>query len=285
MTLGQHRQVGELDSTEGGGTAANPAARIEAQLPYLRRYARALTGSQESGDRYAVATLEKFLQDRSLMQAALPPRIVLFRTFHTVWQGSGTPSPEASSDPFEQRAQARLGTLTPNSREALLLSTIEEFSPAEIGQIMQISTEEAARVTAIALREMQDSVRGKVMIIEDEPLIAFDLRTIVDEMGHEVVGITRTLDEAVELGRAAEPDLILSDMQLADGSSGLDAVKMLLEDLGELPVIFITAFPERLLTGEKPEPALLITKPFRREQVRTAVSQGMFFSSLERLLS
>ena len=277
------QEYNEDAATPSGG--AGKAQRIKAELPYLRRYARALTGNQDSGDRYAVATLEALLNDPSLLRDALPARIVLFRTFHSVWQTSGAPIPEEPSDALERRAQAHLNTLTPNSREALLLSTIEEFGDDEIGQIMQISEAEAAEMVAIAHREMQDSVRGSVMIIEDEPLIALDLRTIVDEMGHQVVGHARTLDEAVSIGRAERPDLILSDIQLADGSSGLDAVKILLEEIGERPVVFITSFPERLLTGQKPEPALLIPKPFRHDQVRSAVSQGMFFASLERLLA
>ena len=51
----------------------------------------------------------------------------------------------------------------------------------------------------------------------------------------------------------------------------------------DVPVIFITAFPERLLTGNKPEPAFLIAKPYTEEQVRSAVAQAMFFSSTETL--
>jgi hypothetical protein len=48
-------------------------------------------------------------------------------------------------------------------------------------------------------------------------------------------------------------------------------------------VIFVTAFPERLLTGKRPEPAFLITKPYVEDQVRSAVSQAMFFASTETL--
>ncbi|MEY8838742.1 response regulator, partial [Cribrihabitans sp. XS_ASV171] len=124
---------------------------------------------------------------------------------------------------------------------------------------------------------------GKVLIIEDEGIIAMDLRAIVSEMGHEVTGIARTRDEAFAKGKESVPDLILADIQLADKSSGIDAVNALLAELGDRPVIFITAFPERLLTGERPEPAFLITKPYSEDQVRAAVGQGMFFASSERI--
>lgn len=130
---------------------------------------------------------------------------------------------------------------------------------------------------------MGRAIRGRVMIIEDETIIAMDLKGIVQAMGHEVTGIARTHTAAIELAGDRRPDLILADIQLADGSSGIDAVNELLGSLGDLPVIFITAFPERLLTGDRPEPAFLISKPYSEEQVRSAVSQAMFFASTDGL--
>ncbi len=259
------------------------ALSVAAELPYLRRYARALTGSQATGDRYAAATIEALLADRSLLDPALSPRIVLFRTFHAVWQSSGR---IVSSDPLpgpEQRARARLGALTANTREALLLFTVEDFTREEIASIMRIGVPEADELLSIAYRETQDDLRGRVMIIEDEPLIAMDIQSIVEDMGHVVTGVASTRDSAVRLGRETRPDLILADIQLADNSSGIDAVGTLMAELDDVPAIFITAFPERLLTGERPEPTFLITKPFTEERVRSAVSQAMFFASTETL--
>ncbi len=261
------------------------AARIVAELPYLRRYARALTGSQTTGDRYAAATLEAILAEPSVFDEDEAARVALFRAFHLVWRTTGAPVEDDPTSGLERRAQVHLAALTPNTREALLLRTIEEFRHDEIARIMDIPQEEAEELIAIAFREMEESIRGKVMIIEDEPLIAMDLRGIATEMGHTVTGIARTRDQAVMLGRAERPDLILADIQLADDSSGIDAVNLLLAELGDVPVIFITAFPDRLLTGEKPEPAFLITKPFTVEQVRSAVSQAMFFATTETLVS
>ncbi|AYF02650.1 response regulator [Paracoccus yeei] len=263
-------------------TAADLAQSIRRELPYLRRYARALTGSQTAGDNYAVATLEAILSDRSLMDTE-DTRIGLFRTFHAIWQSSGQPVEQESQTPQEARAQAHLRGLTPNSREALLLRTIEELRYEQIATIMQIDQDEAEELVQIAMTEMSNSMAGKVMVIEDETIIAMDLKGIVQSMGHDVTGIARTHSAAVELAHGKRPDLILADIQLADGSSGIDAVNELLGDMGDIPVIFITAFPERLLTGERPEPAFLISKPYTEEQVRSAVSQAMFFSSTEGL--
>lgn len=258
------------------------ATVIGEQLPYLRRYARALTGNQTSGDAYAGATLEAILQDRSIFQTDQPPRVALFSVFHGIWTSSGQPVEEGETG-LAQAAQRHLSKLTPNTREALLLSTIEEFTHDEIAAVMRTDVEEVRHLVAVAQQEMADSVSGKVMVIEDEAIIAMDLQSIVADMGHGITGVARTRDSAVELARTEKPDLILADIQLADNSSGIDAVNDILRQFGDIPVIFITAFPERLLTGERPEPAFLISKPYREDQVRSAVSQAMFFSSTDPL--
>lgn len=255
---------------------------VATHLPYLRRYARALTGNQTSGDRYALSTLETVLADPSLVADAKDSRIALFAVLHAVWSSSGTPVAEADSR-ISAAAQVHLARLTPNSREALLLHTLEGFSVADIGKIIGSTAEEAGELIDRALSEMENSVLGRVLVIEDEAIIAMDLSAIVEEMGHTVTGIARTRSEAVKLAAQDRPDLILADIQLADNSSGIDAVNDILAHFEELPVIFITAFPERLLTGERPEPAFLINKPYAEEQVRSAVSQAMFFASTETL--
>jgi CheY-like chemotaxis protein len=148
---------------------------------------------------------------------------------------------------------------------------------------MGVAPEAATDLIDTAIREMEESVAGRVMVIEDEAIIAMDISAIVREMGHRVTGVARTRTEAVRLAMETKPDLVLADIQLADNSSGIDAVNDILGEFQDLPVIFITAFPERLLTGARPEPAFLITKPYSEEQVRSAVSQAMFFASTETL--
>ena len=93
-------------------------------------------------------------------------------------------------------------------------------------------------------------------------------------------GLKRYAEAGDALGgpRTIRSQLVLSDIQLADGSSGIDAVSEILTGTS-VPVIFITAFPDRLLTGERPEPTFLITKPYLEETVQAAVSQALFFES------
>lgn len=258
------------------------AAGVAANLPYLRRYARALTGNQDAGDRYAAATLEAILADRSAL-SDYSPRVGLFRAFHAVWASAGGMMSEQPDSRVAGRAQKRMEALTANTREALLLRSVEGFSINEVGKIMQVSSEEATELVEIALREMEGALSGKVLVIEDEPIIAMDISGIVENMGHTVTGNARTRVEAVQMATSQRPDLVLADIQLADNSSGIDAVNDILAQFPDLPIVFITAFPERLLTGERPEPAFLISKPYSEEQIWSAVSQAMFFSSTETL--
>jgi len=258
---------------------------IGAELPYLRRYARALTGSQRSGDAYAAATLEAILADREVFGLGLSPKVALFKAFNGIWLSSGAPtdSPDPDTGGIEAQAQSRLAALTPNTREALLLHSIEGFVTGDIAEIMGVSDREAGELVDIAREEMAKSVAGRVLVIEDEAIIAVDIAAIVQGLGHAVTAIARTRREAVAHARQDRPDLVLADIQLADQSSGIDAVNDILGELGDVPVVFITAFPERLLTGERPEPAFLISKPYSEHQVRSAVSQAMFFASTETL--
>lgn len=263
------------------GTEATFSDQLAAELPYLRRYTRALTGSQSRGDKYTVATLEMILKDRSAFDNDDAIKVNLFKCFHAIWTTSGQQFTDPE-DKIRSRAHGLLSKLTTNSREALLLRTIEEFTVPQIATIMNYSEEEVRGLIQSANSELANSFKGRVMIIEDEPIIAADLSAIVSGLGHEVIGIARTHTEAIKLGNDQSADLILADIQLADNSSGIDAVNDLLEMM-DVPVIFITAFPERLLTGDRPEPAFLISKPFQEAQVQSAVSQAMFFASTDTL--
>lgn len=259
------------------------SVEIGNHLPYLRRFARAMTGSQQSGDNFAVAALEAILADRSVLDG-VDLKTGVFRVLFSIWSSAGAPVDEAE-DGLTARAQKHMARLTDNSREALLLHTLEGFSFDNVAKIMRIETAEAEELVRIARQELADAVSGSVMIIEDEAIIAMDLESIVSDMGHRVTGVARTRAEALNLAKADPPALVLADIQLADNSSGIDAVNDIISALGERPVIFITAFPERLLRGEKHEPAFLISKPYAEDQVVSAVSQAMFFSSTETLLS
>lgn len=249
-------------------------------LPFLRRYARAMTGSQTQGDAYVRATLEAIVAAPDDFPQGVDPRLGLYHMFHRVWSSAPLEDGAAPADEDARQAlaRARLARVRPLPRQALLLTAMEGFGHREAAWLMGVPVEDADALVAEALREIERQTRADVLIIEDEPIIAMDIETIVRDMGHEVTGIAVTRDEAVDLAAARRPGLVLADIQLADDSSGIDAVKDILA-MATVPVIFITAFPERLLTGERPEPTFLITKPFQRSTVKAAIAQALFFDA------
>ncbi|MEG3171725.1 response regulator [Sphingomonas sp. ZB1N12] len=254
--------------------------QLAPHLPFLRRYGRALTGSQMHGDKYVRATLEAIVAAPEEFPRDVDPRLGLYRMFQAIWNSANFDEvgDEGASEAegHEAVARARLARMTPLSRQALLLTAMEGFTPEDAAYLIEVDTSEVDDLVADALSEIENQTRAKVLIIEDEPIIAMDIETIVRDLGHDVTGVAVTRDEAVALAMETRPGLVLADIQLADDSSGIDAVKDILAEF-EVPVIFITAFPERLLTGERPEPTFLITKPFQRSTVKAAISQALFF--------
>ncbi len=251
-------------------------------LPFLRRFARALTGSQRSGDAYVRATLEAVLDGQLDLDASNSVRVDLYRLFHAIWSSSNGIQPRAP-EVLDDAAtpDERLQALPPVSRVALLLTAVERFSISEAGEILGLDEGEIEQKLDEAQRQIEAALATTVLIVEDEMVIALDLKGLVEQLGHEVVGIAATRGEAVKLAKQHSPGLILADVQLADGSSGIDAVHDILPS-ANVPVIFITAFPERLLTGERTEPAYLIAKPFLPETVVATISQALFFHSEQR---
>jgi DNA-directed RNA polymerase specialized sigma24 family protein len=252
------------------------ATEIAPHLPYLRRFARALSGTQASGDAYVVATLEALIADPGTFPREVGPRVGLYRLFLQMWSSVGLNTQTRAPEAERPAAERNLDALTPRPRQAFLLRTVEGFPIEEVAQIMNIPTGEAVALVQTAGQEIAEQVATDVLIIEDEPIIALDIETMVEELGHKVTGVARTHREAIALAAKKRPGLVLADIQLADGSSGLEAVNEILGAI-EVPVIFITAYPERLLTGDRPEPAFLITKPFQPEAVKAAISQALFF--------
>lgn len=254
------------------------STRIAPHLPYLRRFSRALTGSQTAGDAYVASTLEALIADVSLFPETSTDRIGLYRLFSQLFEQTDFQINEPSSDqPWEQRAAANLKSMAPRPRMAFLLVSVEGFSETETAEILNIDESELGSLLKLASEEISRQVATRLMIIEDEPFIAMDLEQLVQSLGHEVVGIARTRDEAVQLYEREKPAMVLADIQLADGSSGIDAVNDIFKN-DIIPVIFITAFPERLLTGDRPEPTFLVSKPFNPDMVRALISQALFFN-------
>lgn len=247
-------------------------------LPYLRRFSRALTGSQTDGDRYVRTALEALVAGEVTIDSNLSAKVALYRMFLGIWNVTGAElEAQAGAD---DNAANRIRRLTPLSRQAFLLHSLEGISVEEIAGIMNVAVATAEQMLSDAEDDIEKELRTNVLIIEDEPIIAADIESLVEELRHTVNGIAATHTQAIEAVAAKKPGLILADVQLADGSSGIEAVEEILKSY-DVPVIFITAFPERLLTGDKPEPAYLISKPFKPENVKAAISQALFFHNAD----
>lgn len=235
------------------------------QLPYIRRYARALAGSQSTGDAFVRASLEAVLDGDGSIDLGRTPKFALFQLFHRFWNPHRTT--------VQDNVQAIAG-LYPTGREALLLTAVEGFSTEEAALILGIERDEVERSVAETEQAIAEAIRSRVLIIEDEPLIAMHLAQILTDLGHEVIDTAISRTEAVKSAAEMRPDIVLADIQLADGSSGIDAVNEILE-MFDVPVVFVTAYPERLLTGLRPEPTYLVTKPFEADAIVATVGQAL----------
>lgn len=268
------------NSSQNKGSYMSLSREIAPHLPLLRRYARALTGAQASGDAFVVAALEAVVARPEEFPRDLDARAGLYRVFHSIWESANV---EVNGHGDEltrgaRKASERLDALSPLSRQALLLTTLEGFTAQETGQILGRAPDQINALIDDAIEELDRQTKARILIIEDEAVIAMDLGDLVTGAGHEVCATETTASGAVAAAKRERPDLVLADIQLADGSSGIDAVNEILSSF-DVPVIFITAFPDRLLTGERPEPTFLITKPYSPDMVRAAVSQALFFES------
>lgn len=264
------------------GQAASLKHQIVQHLPYLRRYARALTGSQTVGDEYIRGCLETLLHQPEFMAAGNSVPVQLFKLFHKFADTveSSTDDIAKLADPVERRVGERLIALAPVDRQALLLVHQEGFSQAEAADILGFSSNEVAQRIDDAWANLKRQPTTSVLIIEDEPVIALDVAESVKSLGHTVTGVANRASQAIAIAKATPPGLVLADIQLKDGSTGVTAVREILKSI-DVPVVFVTAFPERLLTGEALEPAFVVTKPFDGTTLKVAISQALFFAKSE----
>ena len=264
---------------------ASMSDEIVRSIPYLRRYARALTGSQATGDQYVRLCLEAIIAEPDKIRSDGDFHLQLFRVFHDCFRifdvalgDEGLQQPQ--KDPFGRQ----LAALPSLERQVLLLISLENFSVVETGLILSLGDAEVIENLTLAHEELKRQSSARVLIIEDEPVIAMDIAGIVEALGHDVVGVAGRKDEAVELAKKHRPDLVLADVQLLDGDSGIVTVQEILKSM-TAPVIFVTGFPERLLTGDGMEPAFIVTKPFDPETLKITIGQALSFAQPADLVS
>src|SRR6187402_2554390 len=113
------------------------STRIAPHLPYLRRYSRALTGTQTSGDAYVAAVLEAIIADISIFPDTSNDRVALYKLFTTLFGSSAVQVPEPTSPyAWEKRASVNLAKVSPVARQAFILASVENFRLPEIAEIL-----------------------------------------------------------------------------------------------------------------------------------------------------
>lgn len=247
---------------------------ITRTLPFLRRYARAVTGSQQRGDEWVRLCAEVAVQQPALIAEADDTKLGVFALFHRLQQPFGDLEPSASAEGVSGRLKESLTDMAPLQRQVLLLTVLEGFTVNDAAHILGVTVDEAERSLEEARRELQRVASVRILVIEDEAVIALDVADIVRNAGHEVVGIAATEKAAVELAKKHSPHLVLADIQLRGSDSGISAVNEIMRSM-TVPVIFVTGFPERLLTGKQVEPAFVISKPFDPDLLRAAIAQAL----------
>ena len=229
-------------------------------LPYGRRYARALTGNQPEGDLLVAQSL-RGLTSQPPAEGFTP----LLQLYQAISRLYGLEE--------EQRSTHGPG-LSPVQRQLLLLTTLEEVGVETAARIIGVPHDKALQELETAQKQLHKGVQTSVLIIEDEPIIAMDIELLVMQCGHKVAGVAHTQADAVQLAAQTRPGLILADINLGPGGDGMAAVAEITASF-KVPVIYVTAYPERLLTGEKLEPCFVITKPFDPLTLAVATYQAV----------
>lgn len=239
------------------------AAKVEECIPYLRRYARAATGSTVSGD----TCVELALQ--SILEGALGPELNV-----------GDPSRAELYKLVDIHLDHVSYSGDSRARRAILLVAMEGLSNEEASGVLGVDTGQLNALIEVAQESFRKRTADAVLIIEDEAMISAQLKRMAERAGHRVVGIATRASDAVRMGRDLHPDLILCDIHLGDGSMGTDAIAEL--DLPDhVPVVYITAYPEKYLSNANQGPSYLVTKPFHPEYVQAIIGHALLNDAVD----
>ena len=117
----------------------------------------------------------------------------------------------------------------------------------------------------------------KILVVEDEALVALGVSSLMEDMGHEVCGVATSVAEAVELSRAHGPDLVLMDVNLQEGGNGIDAAHQLRAFERPPIVLFLTSYvdSETRRRMEEAQPFGIVQKPYAESQLQQTVAKAL----------
>jgi CheY-like chemotaxis protein len=261
----------------------HPKQDLLREVSDLRRFAQSLFGSQLQADKEVDTIVKGLTDENNLRDGSVSPRVALFRAL--VRSHKRKHREDGFLDWMLEKQSRELDAdemvLSEGSRLAFLLSYQERFAPKDVMEILEIEELELEHLLVEGQKEISQKRSTGVLIIEDEMFIAMHLQNLVKDMGHWVLDVARTRDEVCKVVSDMEhfylrPGLILSDVQLADGSSGIDAVND--HAVRErIPVVFITANPEKLHDSPIVEQEHILRKPFSDSALKATISQALYF--------
>ena len=235
----------------------------DAEAALVRRYFRAVLGDQAAGDRLADALppQPRFGQGVRGAGAArvLCDAMRRWRRVHAQAVGAA---------PFSPASLVR--ALPPGrapSRQAAILCDVFELSIAEAAEALDRSSGEVTMLLAEGRAAASAPLGARVLIVEDDPLVAEHLAQVARDVGARRVTIAKNASEAMA---SVPPDIAVCDYDLGDGPTGADVVRRLSAEHGTA-CLFVTAHPERASRGGDGEPAFIVAKPFAEGVVRAAL--------------
>lgn len=119
-------------------------------------------------------------------------------------------------------------------------------------------------------------MKGKLMVVEDEPIVALDLKQELESLGCDVVGVAESADEALAVAETCHPDLALMDVRIVGSMDGIQTAR-LLRSAYQVPVIFLTSYSDdtTIARAAREMPYGYLTKPFQTRELKAAVQVAL----------
>lgn len=252
------------------------ASRLIAKLPPLRRYARSLTGSTEKGDEILVRMIEAAMIAPDRFGLNTETRVPLYALLNLLFdeERENGGQPVASPYPIERA----LAGLAEEERRVYLLSVLERLPVPDVAAVLAMPPQHVVLGLERARERLRQSLTQRVLVVEDNPVLAMELEGVVSSLGHEVCGTAANPRVALALAAQKPPTLALLDVRLGEGGDGIDLAREL-RRRGVLRTIFITAFDQELERRCATHLGQVIAKPYSTEAIRGAISRAVFMPS------
>lgn len=118
--------------------------------------------------------------------------------------------------------------------------------------------------------------KAKILIVEDEGIVAIDIQNILDRLGYTISGTTFTGKDAIKNAKNARPDLVLMDIGLKGNIDGIEAAKII-KDRYQIPVVYLTGFADTktLQKANETNPLGFILKPITEKELQTTIKKAL----------